>query len=498
MSRLNRYRGALGVSLLAVGMVAAEAPAPLTHDRTIAQRNNAFAVNLYRQLIQSEPASDNLVYSPFSLFTAGAFASAGAKGSTHAEWVRVFELPLDPEELHGPLAELTRELTHARPLGSSASPPEGAKLGVQVAEVDGPGVVITTVFPDSPAAKADLQVGDVIIAMNGAAIETLDDIARTFKEAQPPLKVTVQRSIIVAIGEHRGAEQGSPAQLVSANALWVAPTETIRPEFAELAQTIYGAEAQSRPLDRPETTDEINGWVRERTGGLIDTLHLPPAGEEPLGVVLVNATAFRGNWEVPFPPKLMGKEQFFPGAGEPIQTMFLRHPELPVRRADLSETLQAIEIPYAGGSCAMVILMPEQWEGFEQSLTSELLDGWLDQLHAQELDEFSVSIPKFEVASRPDVDGALRRMGLQVAWQQGQADFSGITGKANLALSGVAHAATIVVDEVGTRASAGSELRFTLGDSFAANRPFVFLIRDAERDVILFMGRFVAPDVVAE
>lgn len=73
----------------------------------VVEGNNAFALDLYRQL-RSEPG--NLFLSPFSISTAFAMTYAGARGATEREMSEVLHFPLDQERLHPVFHELLNSL----------------------------------------------------------------------------------------------------------------------------------------------------------------------------------------------------------------------------------------------------------------------------------------------------------------------------------------------------------------------------------------------------
>jgi serpin B len=88
-------------------------------------------------------------------------------------------------------------------------------------------------------------------------------------------------------------------------------------------------------------------------------------------------------------------------------------------------------------------------------------------------------------------------MGMPTAFT-GDADFSGMTGTRELYIDLVIHQAFIEVNEQGTEAAAatGVSMRLTAapaGEVFRADRPFVFLIRDVETGLVMFMGRVSDP-----
>ena len=75
--------------------------------RGVVQGNNAFALDLYARL---RAKGGNLFCSPYSVSTALAMTSAGARGETAAQMARVLHFSLDRERLHAAFAELIREI----------------------------------------------------------------------------------------------------------------------------------------------------------------------------------------------------------------------------------------------------------------------------------------------------------------------------------------------------------------------------------------------------
>jgi serpin B len=89
---------------------------------------------------------------------------------------------------------------------------------------------------------------------------------------------------------------------------------------------------------------------------------------------------------------------------------------------------------------------------------------------------------------------------MPVAFEQGKADFSGITGSRDFAISAVVHKAYVEVEEKGTEAAAATGVVMRRAAMmplppvvFRADHPFLFLIRDTLTGSILFMGRLVKP-----
>jgi serine protease Do len=75
------------------------------------------------------------------------------------------------------------------------------------------GAVVGTVEEDSPAAKAGVEAGDVILKVDGRTIESSADLSRTIRGMRPGQKVTLNvwrsgkaRDIVVTVGEFKDEE----------------------------------------------------------------------------------------------------------------------------------------------------------------------------------------------------------------------------------------------------------------------------------------------------
>ena len=76
-----------------------------------------------------------------------------------------------------------------------------AYLGVQIGDTNGQGVLVQSVTPGGPAAKAGLKPGDVISTLNGKGTPTVDDLTSVASELKPGRTVTL--GIVTQRGAHR-------------------------------------------------------------------------------------------------------------------------------------------------------------------------------------------------------------------------------------------------------------------------------------------------------
>ncbi len=105
------------------------------------------------------------------------------------------------------------------------------------------------------------------------------------------------------------------------------------------------------------------------------------------------------------------------------------------------------------------------------------------------------------MTSEFQLNDVLGAMGMDLAFTAGRADFSGMSTEEELVLSAVVHKAFVDVNEEGTEAAAATGIAVGVTsfvppkdpETFRADHPFLFLIRDRRTSNILFLGRLVDP-----
>lgn len=270
-----------------------------------------------------------------------------------------------------------------------------------------------------------------------------------------------------------------------------------RDEFLDFLALNYGTGVYSLDLRRDPDAARgvINELVADWTGGHIT--ELVPDGAIPDGAasVLTNALYFESRWRQPFSEFSTRPDSFIRLDGSTVQADFMGQS----RRFGYGEGdgYQALQLGYTY-PLSMVIILPDAgtFDSFRESLDRLRLDGILDSLDSRRTD---VGIPKFRFDTSIGLRDSLRALGMGDA-VFGLADFSPMADLVRPSVSDVYHQATIDVDERGTVAAAATAIVVSEDVSaevseaqFFADRPFIFLIRDYESDVILFIGQVTDP-----
>lgn len=158
--------------------------------------------------------------------------------------------------------------------------------------------------------------------------------------------------------------------------------------------------------------------------------------------------------------------------------------------------LQVLELPYTGEDVSMLVLLPKEGRmgEVEAQLSAERLGEWVEMMEGVAV---NVYLPRFTFETKYFMMEDLAEMGMPTAFTDA-ADFSGMNAEDQLFIDKVIHQAFIEVNEKGTEAAAATGVSIALSaaiqeEVFCANRPFVFLIRDVDTGVIMFMGRVTDP-----
>jgi len=292
-----------------------------------------------------------------------------------------------------------------------------------------------------------------------------------------------------------------PSELAIANALWVDDGFTLRPEYVRLLDEQHGAAAREVQM-RGDAAEQINAWTSEQTRGRIGQI-VNRSALQDAALVLTNAIYFLGQWDQAFDPARTGEEPFTRADGSRVSAQ-LMHQRGSFRYAAAPD-FQVIELPYEDGALNMTILLPRDHDGLEAmlgDLTIEELDAVLGRLARRDVHLY---LPRFEMEHSLSLSDALIAMGMPTAFDEGRADFGGMAElppSQRLFISDVLHKAFVSVDEEGTEAAAATAVIVGVtSDSvdppqpviFRADRPFLFLIRDAGTGSILFTGHVADP-----
>jgi serpin B len=338
------------------------------------------------------------------------------------------------------------------------------------------------------------------MAYAGARGQTATEMEHVLHFTLPPERLHPAMGALLAEmnAQHNGYE------LRVADALWAQQDANFEANYLKLVQSDYAAgfHRVNFKLSPEAVRTTINGWVEKQTNDKIKDLISPGALNPSTRLVLTNAIYFKGNWQDQFDKAATQKEEFHLSAAQWVMTPMM-HRTGGYRYYD-GETFQALELPYAGNEISMVVLLPKQTDGLaalEHSFTARSASDWIQKL--QPVDKVILTLPRFTMTQQFELSTTLSAMGMSQAFSSA-ADFSGMTGKPDFAISAAIHKAFIDVDEQGTEAAAATAIVMYATAMhrefpepppivFRADHPFLFILRDTKSGSVLFLGRVADP-----
>jgi len=281
-----------------------------------------------------------------------------------------------------------------------------------------------------------------------------------------------------------------------ANSIWYREGFPVENDFLTTNQTYFDAIVEALDFNRSDAADIINAWVNENTNGKIEEIVAKPI--DPLTIMfLINAIYFKGTWTYEFDEENTTDDVFCLPDGSEKECKMMSH------KCDHNyfenEQFQAIDLPYGDAGFSMTIILPKPDVNIDSliaQMNKENWNSWLGSFSEQEVNLF---LPKFKLEYEISLNGILSALGMSIAFDPGQADFTKINTNGNLYISEVKHKTFVKVNEEGTEAAAVTSVEIGLtsigsGITMRINRPFVFAIRENHSGTILFIGKIVKPE----
>ncbi|MCK5068768.1 MAG: serpin family protein [Bacteroidales bacterium] len=280
-----------------------------------------------------------------------------------------------------------------------------------------------------------------------------------------------------------------------ANSIWYNEDFPVKEEFISLNSHYFDAEVRELDFRTAEAVKTINNWVSDKTHGKID--EIIDAIDPAVMMILVNAIYFNCVWETEFDPDDTYQAPFYNEDGTTYGQVEMMHLKSTLN-ASFTDDYSAVELSYKNGKFSMFLFLPTEENGVNTLVTQLDGDSWNSWLEGfSEVEKFTVEMPKFEFEYERTLAEDLKSMGLEVAFSDTEADFSGIS-PVELFISDVIHKTYIKVNEEGTEAAAVTAIIFGTTSAGPQNyirldRPFLFAITENSSKSILFMGKVAEP-----
>lgn len=267
----------------------------------------------------------------------------------------------------------------------------------------------------------------------------------------------------------------------------------LKDAYANNMKAIYNAGIESLDFTSPKTTAHINNWCKKNTNGMIPSIINNV--DANASAYIMNAIFFNGTWADKF-NKSNTKNENFKGYTRDITMVPMMH------KSDkllywANNMYAAVRIPYGNGSYTMTVMLPNEGKSIDEMLKSmENADftAWRQDAEQCIVD---LKLPRFTTEADVTLNNIISELGAANIFSS-KADFTNIANT-NMFVSQMFQKAKIEVSEEGTKAAAVTAAIMTMSAlpteepkhvTFHANRPFVYMITEANTNAIFFMGQF--------
>jgi serine protease inhibitor len=284
-----------------------------------------------------------------------------------------------------------------------------------------------------------------------------------------------------------------------ANSIWYRDDWTFEQDFFERCRDYFDARVSSLDFSQNEAAkDTMNNWVYKNTSGKIEEIidYVDPVYDV---MFLINAIYFNGAWTYQFNKENTKDTLFYLPGGSTKECKMM---EVRSRFKYFEDSLlQAIDIPYGNGNYSMTVILPQEDQDIDlviEELTKEKWDEWMNSFSE---DTVNLFFPRLKLEYKTDsvLKEILKDMGMEIAFDTFDADFTGMYEPGGIWIGRIIHKTFLGVDEEGTEAAAATVVAMTYstgGGSYPTikmDRPFLFAIRENHSGTILFIGKIVDP-----
>lgn len=289
------------------------------------------------------------------------------------------------------------------------------------------------------------------------------------------------------------------SKLSMANSVWTNNDADVKfnDNFLTVGQDQYHSEMFERSFD-DKALEELNGWVEKKTDGMIDKI-LDEMPDTSI-MFLVNALAFDAKWADPYEENQITDDMEFNNYdGSKTKTQFLSSVE---RDYITAEKACGFIKYYEDYDYSFVALLPDEDisidEYIENIFNADTINEAINTL--SNTDDVYAYIPKFEAGTTLDLKEVLGNLGIKIAFDEVEADFSKLASvknpESNIYIGQALHKTYIKLDENGTKASAVTLFDIKNDATAAAvethtvrlDRPFVYAIYDNNAQIPIFIG----------
>lgn len=358
---------------------------------------------------------------------------------------------------------------------------------------------INTEETESNVFISPLSISMALGMTYNGAVGSTEEAMRTTLEFSNLSRDEINESYKSLIGLLEGID--SDVEFNIANSIWYRNDYTFEQDFFERSRDYFDAIVSGLDFGKPQAAkDTMNNWVDENTNGKIKEIvdYVDPINDM---MFLINAIYFNGVWTFQFNKEDTKDDLFYLPGGETKECKMM---EVRSRFKYFEDSLlQAIDIPYGNGNYSMTVILSGEDQDIDlmiAGLTESQWDEWMNNFTEDSVNLFFPKL-KLEYEIKKLLEEALTSLGMGIAFDDLEADFTGMYEPGGIFIDRVIHKTFLEVDEAGTEAAAATVVAMGVtsiqgGKTYPVirvDRPFLLAIRENHSGTILFMGKIVDP-----
>lgn len=275
------------------------------------------------------------------------------------------------------------------------------------------------------------------------------------------------------------------------NRFWVSHQYQAEQKAIDVLKTNYNAYIENVDFKDKKTIPAINGWISDKTNGLINEFFEGGwRGYEESVMLMANTLYFRGEWSSKFDRNQTDTCAFYSPRGESDVEMM--HKVLWTRYSE-NDFVQMVTLGFNGARVDAEFFLPKEGVSVNDMIERLTPDALKDLRRNGELALVTLSLPKFQTETKGMLRGQLEDMGLNLE----EVDFSPL-GISSLLPADIGQHCILKIDEDGAELAAVTGLLFgSTGETpkrevtLTYNRPFFYQITTS--NLLMVAGTVVNP-----
>lgn len=279
----------------------------------------------------------------------------------------------------------------------------------------------------------------------------------------------------------------SDTQLTVANSAWVRDNLSAKDEYLNALSQNYNAEIFKNKAFDNSTISEINQWVSEKTGGIINNSLANDFFSNISKLFINSSSTLNAVWDNRFIDDLTVKGTFKSADGTEQTVDMMSETLAPVYDAPDATLYKKT---YENKRYTFVAALPNEDITLKDYIASLDTKNFMATLDTADVAVKDVIIPKFSVSSEVDLAGFLKQQGVEKAFDFKTSDFSNISDT-NLFVNIAKQNNVFEIDGNGTKAASTSMIEVATGISdgkLVFDRPFMYMIIDNATELPVYIG----------